>query len=68
MTVDHLLMFLIIVQKQDQTTGEEAQAIVNASSSILHLDVFFKIHSLSSEAPILEALKRALSMFFMEVQ
>ncbi|KAL0756194.1 hypothetical protein YC2023_102467 [Brassica napus] len=47
MTVDHLLRFLTDVQKQDQSTREEAQAIVNASSSLLHrnglhLDAFFK--------------------------
>lgn len=47
MTVDHLLRFLTDVQKQEQATREEAQAIVNASSSLLHrnglhLDAFFK--------------------------
>ncbi|CAN7058120.1 unnamed protein product [Brassica rapa subsp. trilocularis] len=47
MSVDHLLRFLTDVQKQDKATREEAQAIVNASSSLLHrnclhLDNFFK--------------------------
>ncbi|XP_010507470.1 PREDICTED: phosphoinositide phospholipase C 7-like, partial [Camelina sativa] len=47
MTTDLLLRFLIDVQKQDKATREEAQAIVNASSSLLHrnglhLDAFFK--------------------------
>uniref|UniRef100_A0A1J3FAL5 Phosphoinositide phospholipase C n=1 Tax=Noccaea caerulescens TaxID=107243 RepID=A0A1J3FAL5_NOCCA len=47
MTVDLLHRFLIDVQKQDQATREEAQAIVNASSSLLHrkglsLDAFFR--------------------------
>ncbi|KAL0802264.1 hypothetical protein Bca101_057440 [Brassica carinata] len=47
MSVDHLLRFLTDVQKQDKATREEAQAIVNALSSLLHrncihLDAFFK--------------------------
>lgn len=47
MTTDLLHRFLIDVQKQDKATREEAQAIVNASSSLLHrnglhLDAFFK--------------------------
>lgn len=47
MTTDLLLRFLIDVQKQDKATREEAQAIINASSSLLHrnglhLDAFFK--------------------------
>jgi len=47
MTTDLLLRFLIDVQKQDKATKEEAQDIVNASSSLLHrnglhLDAFFK--------------------------
>lgn len=47
MSVDHLLRFLTDVQKQEKATREEAQAIVNALSSLLHrncihLDAFFK--------------------------
>ncbi|XP_010534599.1 PREDICTED: phosphoinositide phospholipase C 2 [Tarenaya hassleriana] len=47
MTVDHLHRFLIEVQKEDKATRDDAQAIINASSSLLHrnglhLDAFFK--------------------------
>ncbi|CDY70294.1 BnaCnng67650D [Brassica napus] len=57
MTVDHLLRFLTDVQKQDQATREEAQAIVNASSSLLHrnglhLDAFFKYLSSVNNSPL----------------
>uniref|UniRef100_M4CSK9 Phosphoinositide phospholipase C n=1 Tax=Brassica campestris TaxID=3711 RepID=M4CSK9_BRACM len=57
MTVDHLLRFLTDVQKQDQATREEAQAIVNASSSLLHrnglhLDAFFKYLFSANNSPL----------------
>ncbi|CAN8254498.1 unnamed protein product [Cochlearia groenlandica] len=51
MNVDLLHRFLIDIQKQDQATREEAQAIINDASSsllllhhrnVLHLDSFFK--------------------------
>ncbi|EOA25236.1 hypothetical protein CARUB_v10018550mg [Capsella rubella] len=49
--------FLIDVQKQDKATREEAQAIVNASSSLLHrnglhLDAFFKYLFAINNSPL----------------
>lgn len=57
MTTDLLLRFLIDVQKQDKATKEEAQDIVNASSSLLHrnglhLDAFFKYLFAVTNSPL----------------
>lgn len=57
MTTDLLLRFLIDVQKQDKATREEAQEIVNASSSLLHrnglhLDAFFKYLFAVTNSPL----------------
>lgn len=42
MTVDHLQTFLIEVQKQEQATKEDAQAIMDSLHEFKHLNIFHK--------------------------